>query len=127
MVQRANKLAAIIALALILTTGKTWASTTTYTGCLYCKPVTFTGSAATCEGAPVDTEVGWVTCMETDLGTGLFTADPLCTTSGNPCIVTNAGGGSGGGGTGGGGDGCARGAGDVCEAECFSCGGGQRQ
>jgi hypothetical protein len=123
MARKMGKLAAILALFFVLAAGKVMASTTTFYGCLYCRPVGPMGAAATCADAPVDTEVGWVTCTETNLGTGIGTFDPSCSTGGNPCTTTNAGGGGGGvggGGSGGGGS-CFRGVGGVCAAECFSC------
>jgi hypothetical protein len=129
MARRAKRSAAILAFFVVLSAGKALATTTSYYGCLYCEPVAPTGLGANCANAPAGTEVGFVKCTEISLGSGLFTSDPSCTTEGNACMVINVGGGGGGGTTGGGGGGgnCARGAGGVCEAECFSCGGGQQQ
>ncbi len=128
MAHKVRNSAAILAFFVVLSAGKAWATTTTYYGCLYCEPVAPTGIAANCANAPAGTEVGWAKCTETTFGTGLFTSDPTCATEGDPCMVINVGGGGGGGTAGGGGGGsCGRGAGGVCEADCFSCGGGQQQ
>lgn len=101
-------------------------SAQTYTGgCFYCKFVAPTGNAAYCQQVGDNENGDGIQCTQQP-GLG-WPAGPTCYTIPNPCtnfIVHGGGGGSIGGG---GGGGCQRGAGGVCEAECFSCGGGQQQ
>lgn len=101
------------------------ASAATYYGCLYCKYERPTGIAATCMQVGDGQNGDGTQC---DDYPGML-GGSACYTNNDPCfgIIVNGGGGSGGGGGGGGGSSCGRGAGGVCEAQCFSCGGGQRQ
>jgi hypothetical protein len=110
----------LIALCLAFGLPGAVSATATLIGCFTCSYAHITGMGQICKSAGCEHEGdGWECYEDNSLP---WPDGPECSTNGQACYETCAGGGDGGSGGGGGGSSC--GGSGFCPAECFSCGGG---